>query len=400
MPTYTYIAKAGPQETVSDTMQAESKGMVIKRLKEQGLFPVIIEEASSGETPRKKRRLLWRPDTAEFTRQLAELIQAGIPLSKALSLLRSQEQNPGMQELLGSLEEGVLHGLSFSDALAQSPRFFSSFYLTMVRIGESSGHLADSLDRLAEFKEKEGALRAQILSALAYPSFVLAVGLFTVFFMVTFFIPRLSLVFADLNQDLPGLTRLVIGVSRFFQKSWWLLLALAGAAGVAARSFLRQDALRLGIDRLLLRLPLVKGAVQKMETSRFAYAFGVLLRNGVPMVSALRVIGLTVENRVFRQSLSGFESQIRKGKDLSACLREAGIFSVVLVNMVTVGEESGELGDMLLRAAGIFEAQLNRTLKTLVSLLEPLLILLIGGVVVIIVFAMLFPIFEMNFMIQ
>lgn len=399
MPTYTYTAKSGPHQTVSDTMQAESKGMVIKKLKSQGLFPLVIEE-SLAATARKKPRIRRRLNVAEFTRQLAELIQAGIPLAKALGTLKTQDQPADSRKLLTELQDGVLGGSNFSDALSKAGHLFSSFYITMVRIGESSGRLAESLSRLADFKEREDSLKGQVLTALAYPAFVLAVGMLTVFFMVTFFIPRLSGVFGDFSQQLPLLTRLVMGLSSFFQMTWWLFAVCAAGGGFAFRSLLRQEKYRLKFDGLLLRVPLVKTLIQKVETARFAHAFGVLLRNGVPMVGALHIIALSVQNRIYRQALSRFDSLIRKGKDLSACLREAKIFPDLLVTMVSVGEESGELGDMLLRAAGIFEAQLNRTVKTVVALLEPVLILIIGGIVMVIVFAMLMPIFEMNFMAQ
>ena len=399
MPEFSYTAKSGPHEIVHDTLSADNRMVVVRQLKARGLFPLRIDEITPQMTRRQASRLR-RGEIADYTRQMADLVRSGIPLVKALTMLKMQTQNTRLKLMLDDLSNRVLKGASFSEALAAMPGIFSTFYVSMVSIGETSGHLGESLERLADFEERKRQITSQVQSALAYPAFVFFVGLATVFFMVTFFIPRISGVLTGLDQELPLLTRIVMGGSLFAQRTWWVFALLAALGGIFGRSLFKREDIRLRCDELMLRIPLVRTLVTRSEAVRFSYALGVLLRSGVPMVGALHIISLTLDNLVYRTSVAAFEAQIRKGKDLSSCLRTAQLYPEVLVNMVSVGEESGELGDMLLRAARIFESQVNRMIKTALSLLEPLLIVVIGGLVMIIVFALLFPVFQMNFMIQ
>ncbi len=396
MPQYSYKAKAGPSQITSGVVQAENKLVVIKKLRQEGLFPVSIDEINPAPAKKGFRRVNPR-DISAFTRQLANLIHSGFLLSTALLTLSQQTQNQPLKKLINDLYDMIQKGATFSDALSVYPEIFSSFYVNITKVGEASGKIDQALEKLANFKEREDELLSQVTSALVYPAFLFSLGIITIFILITFFFPRLSTMFSSLGQALPLPTQILIHASSFMHRFWWLFVVAVTAAVIIARSYYKKEKNRLLVDRLILRIPLLKGVVQKVEIARFSYALAVLLGSGIPMLEALGVVGLSVENRLFRQKISSFQEKIRKGQSLSKCLQAEGIFPPILINMVAVGEESGELTDMLSRIAATFEADVNRTVKTMVSLIEPILILFIGGIVVLMVFSMLMPIFQMDF---
>ncbi len=397
MPQFTYKAKEGPEQIKTGTIQAENKIVVIKKLRQEGLYPVSIDEVNPVPSKKGYKKINSR-DISAFTRQLANLIHSGFPLATAISTLSQQEQNHNLKKLIEDLQENIQKGSTFSDALRKYPNIFSSFYINMVNIGEVSGKIDETLERLADFKEKEDGLISQIKSASVYPLFIFSVGVITVFILITFFIPRLVSMFSVLGQLLPLPPRIIIHTSKFMNKFWWLFVIGVATAIILIKSYYKIERNRLIVDGLILRLPLLKDIIQKVEIARFCYALGVLLKNGVPVLEALGVVSLSVDNRVFRKKISSFQEKIRKGQSLSKCLQEDTIFPPILINMVAVGEESGELTEMLERTATTFDTEVNRTVKTIVSLIEPILILFIGGVVVVIVFSMLLPIFQINFL--
>ena len=298
--------------------------------------------------------------------------------------------------MIRDLQDKIQKGSTFSDALSTYPRSFSAFYINMVKIGETTGKLEDALNRLADFKEREDELLAQVNAAIAYPAFLFTVGILTIFVLITFFIPRLVDMFADFGQMLPLPTQIIIGLSQFMNKFWWLLVIAVVLILFFIRSYYKNEKNRLIADSLVLRLPIVKNIISKMEIARFSYALSVLLGSGVPMLEALEVVTLSVDNRLFRNRIYGFAEKIRKGQSLSSCLQADKIFPPILTNMVAVGEESGELTEMLSRIGSTFETEVNRTVQTSVKLIEPMLILFIGGIVVLMVLSILLPIFTID----
>lgn len=394
---FSYKAKAGPEEIKTGTIQAENKAVVIKKLRQEGLYPVSVEELSSLPPKRGLKKISSR-DISAFTRQLANLIHSGFPLAAALSTLKGQAQHPALKKLVSGLYEKIEKGANFSHALSLHPDAFSFFYINMVRIGELSGKLDETLGRLAEFKEKEGELVAQVKSALTYPAFLFIMGVISIFILVAFFIPRFVTMFSEFDQALPLPTQIIIQVSAFMNRYGWLLVLLTAAGIVFAKSYYRTEQNKLALDGLILRLPLLRSLIQKMEIARFSYALGVLLKSGVPMVEALEAVSFSVDNRVFRKKLSSFKEDIRKGQSLSKCLSGEKLFPPILINMVSVGEESGELSEMLNRIAATYESEVSRAVKTMVSLTEPVLILFIGGILLLVVFSILLPIFRIDFL--
>ena len=395
MPQFTYKAKAGTGQIKTGTIEAENKAVVVRKLRREGLFPVSISEINPLLAKRSYKKISPR-DISVFTRQLANLLHSGFTLAAAISTLRQQEQNPRFKKIFEDLYNSIQKGSTFFEALNKYPAIFSSFYVNMVKVGELTGKIDETLERLADFKEKEDELSSQIKSALAYPLFILVIGIITVFIMVAFFIPRLANIISGLGQTLPLPTQIVIKVSNLMSNFWWLFVLAALAIFISARAYYKIEKNRLIIDGFVLRLPLIKNLIQKVEIARFSYALGVLLKNGFPMLGALGVVNLSMNNRVFREKVSSFQEKIRKGHSLSKCLQEERIFPPILINMVAIGEESGELTEMLIRITSTFETEVNRTAKTLTSLLEPTLILFIGGVVAFLVFSMLLPVFQLS----
>jgi type II secretory pathway component PulF len=361
------------------------------------LFPVSIQAQTPGAEKKSALKKINSSDITIFTRQLANLIHSGFNISAALLTLSLQAQNMSLRKLIQDLHEKIKKGEEFSKSLSGFPKVFPAFYVSMIRIGETSGRMDETLTRLADFKEKEFELVSQVKSALTYPAFLVIVGTIIIFVLITFYVPRLVTMFSDFGQALPLPTKILLQTSIFMNKFWWVFACGLGILLISGKSYYKNERGRLAFDKLALNLPVAKDLIQKVEISRFSYALAVLLKNGVPILESLEVVTLSVDNRYLRNKISSFQDEIRKGKSLSSCLKSDRLFPVMLTNMVAVGEESGELPEMLFRIAQVFEADVNRAVKSAVSLIEPALILFIGGAVIAMVFSILLPIFQLEF---
>ena len=399
MPQYSYRARSAPGELKTGSITAENQPAVVRKLKLDGLYPVSIEEANPAPRRTISRKVSSR-DISTFTRQLANLVHAGFSIARAMSTLIQQAQDPALKKLIRDLSEKIEKGATLSEALAAHPQLFSSFYVSMAKIGEASGRIDETLQRLADFREKDEELISQVRAALVYPAFLSAVGIATIIVLMAFFVPRLVVMFADFGQALPLLTQAVMAASFALNRFWWLIVLGLAVLIFGARAYYKNENNRVIVDGFFLRLPHVGTVIQLIEVSRFSYALAMLLQSGIPVLNALGVVNLSMDNRLYRRTISSFREKISKGKSLSSCFSAEKIFPPLLANMAAVGEESGELADMLFRIARTFESEVNRTIKTIVSLIEPALILCIGGIVVVMVFAILLPIFQLDFFAQ
>jgi type II secretion system protein F len=393
---FSYKARNNASAIVSGVIEAENESGVIKKLRQQGLFPVSIEVSHKKNSPQARGRVSIS-ETASFTRQLANLVRSGFNLSAALDTVIAQTSNTRLVRIIEDLRDRIRKGEEFSRALSAYPDTFSSFYISMVKIGEASGKLDLTLERLADFTEKSNELTAQVRSALTYPFFLMCVGILTIFALIAFYVPKLVVIFADFGQELPLPTIILMRVGSFLNAFWWAVALAVVLAAALAQTYCKAGKNREAVDRIFLRIPFLGPILQRVEISRFSYSLAVLLQNGVPILEALGVVVHSVNNRYIRGKIVLFQDQIRKGKSLSACLKSDPIFPILLVNMVGVGEESGELSDMLFRISQTFEGEISRSVKSFVSLIEPVLILCIGGVVVFMVFSILLPIFQLDF---
>ncbi|MGF1573305.1 MAG: type II secretion system F family protein [Sumerlaeia bacterium] len=335
-------------------------------------------------------------DIASFNRQLADLLGAGIPLVKALSILQKQSVNLRLREIIAEINTDVSGGTTFADALAKNPREFSKLYVAMVRSGEAGGMLDDVLKRLADYSEQDELTKSKIKSALAYPVVMILVGMIAVSVMFVYIIPKITGVFKELNQTLPAMTQMLITSSEFTQNYWYIVLGAIVAIVVFLTQLVRTQDGRLFWHKTQLRLPLIGDLVRKQEVARFSRTLGSLLKNGVSILTALKITRDVLNNEIVRLELDSVLEGITQGQGIAEPLRTSIVFPQMTVNMMSVGEETGQLEAVLLRISESFEAEVDRKVRTLTSLIEPLIIVALGLVVGFIVIAMLLPIFSLN----
>ncbi len=404
MPTFRFDAYHPDGSPRSGTLEAESERHALGRLKEMGLLPrrVCEEGADGAASPTLQfRRPVSTADLALFTRRLATLTASSVPLFEAVGLLHEQERSPsGLKRALGRVRDRIAEGASLSRAFAAEPKVFGESYVSMVAAGEAGGALDAVLERLADFLEEQEEIRGRVLSALVYPLLMLLVGGGVMTFLLTVVIPRIVVVFEDSRAALPLLTVALIGVSRLLRDWWWIPAGLAVASAPLYRRAMCRDSLRLKRDALLLRLPLAGGMLQQLVLSRFSRVLGLLLASGVPIIRALEITSEALVNRVYRAFLKELMEDVAQGGALSAGLRKSPLFPPLLVHLVGVGEKSGTLETMLLRAGVAYEREFSARLTRLMALLEPFLVLAMGLAVGVVVMAVLIPIFEMNQLIR
>lgn len=435
MPTFVYKAKDKKGAPVEGSMEAEGRAAVVSRLQQMGYFPVAINQGikrggkvvASGATkkgaaaPKAKggkeapkastssssdgqtfmewwnsRRGITSGDLAGFNRQLADLLGAGIPLVKGLAILNKQTSNEKLREVIFAILDDVQGGTTFADALAKHPKVFSKLYVAMVRSGEAGGMLDDVLQRLADFSEQEEQTRGKIKSALAYPVVMVIAGSIAVFVMFSFIIPRITATFEQLNQALPAITQLLITMSDATQEYWLIGLAVIAVVVVITWQFLQSNEGRAMWHRTQLSLPLMGPLIQKSEVARFARTLGSLLRNGVSILVALEIVKEVLNNQVVRGEVEKVVEEITQGSGVAQPLKNSKVFPPIAVNMIAIGEETGRLPEVLLRVSESFEGQVERAVRTLTSLLEPIIIVIMGAIVAFIVIAMLLPIFSLD----
>ena len=400
MPSFAYKAKHGPGKTVTGNVDAESRASAAADLEAMGYSPVWIREADDGAggkgRPRRRRGRIRQRDVTVFSRQLASLTKSGVPILKALSTIEGQTDNGAMRRVVGELEATIRDGSMLSEAMSGYPSVFPELYINMVRAGESAGLLDTMLLRLAEAREREEEMRRKVQAAMAYPTLVLVIGVATVFVLLAFFLPKIIDLF-DGYEDLPLPTRVLIAGSEFCSTHWyWIVIA----AGLVAAVFSRLAAMERGrmfVDRIKLHLPLMKGFVLESEIARFGRTLALLIGAGISIDKALSLSAETLHNSVLRDEVErARDGTVNQGSPLSEGLRQAQHFPAMVANMCAVGEEAGKLDESLSEIASFYEGEVNQRSRIVTSLLEPILILVVGGVVGFIVAAMLLPIFKLS----
>ncbi len=403
MPTFRYKAYSATGASVSGTVEADSERQAIQQLKGKGLLPREVVEENGAQEPTGSftfRRGVPADELSLFTRRLATLVASSIPLFEAMGSLCEQEENGPLRQALVRVKERIAEGASLSRALSAEPGIFGESYVSMVAAGEAGGALDAVLERLADFLEEQEQVRSKVTSALAYPILMVIVGGGVMLFLLTVVIPRIVTIFEDSKAALPLITILLIKVSHFLQGYWWIPTALIIASVPLYRRAMKRDDLRLKRDALLLRLPMAGGMLQRLILSRFARVLGLLLSSGVPIMKALEITGEVVVNRVYRTYLRGVMEDVAQGGSLSGSLRKSPLFPPLLVHLAGVGEKSGNLEGMLIKAGVAYEREFSSRLTKLMALMEPLLVLAMGVAVGIVVLAVLLPIFELNQLIK
>jgi general secretion pathway protein F len=371
-------------------------------------FPVSIKEVSDIATKKEPRSFLIfsyfkrvRPsEVTIMTRQLATLVGAGFPLVSALDSLIPQTRSKTFKKILAKIKDSIVEGNSFALSLSLYPGTFSSLYVNMVRAGETSGALEIVLERLADITEKQQALKHRIRSALAYPVFMSLVGVVVLFLLLTFIVPSITSIFTDMKQVLPAPTRFLIGISGFFKTYWWIIFVVTGMILLTLRGIKKTVKGHYFFDKTKLLLPGFGILTKKLAVARFARTLGSLLENGVSMLHALEIVKNIVENVLIADIIKEASQEVEKGQGLGSALAESKIFPDLSIQMIQVGEQSGELEAMLNKIADVFENEVETSVMSMTSLLEPVMILVMGIIVGFIVLSICLPIFEMNQLIK
>ncbi|MCA9429399.1 MAG: type II secretion system F family protein, partial [Candidatus Omnitrophica bacterium] len=331
-----------------------------------------------------------------FTRQLSDLTKAGLPLVRSLDVLVEQTDNEKLKSVIRQMNSDVSGGMAFSDALGKFPKHFSDLYCSMVRSGEVGGYLDSVLDRLADFLEKEADVRSQIRNAMAYPIIMICVAVAVVVILTVYVVPTFVTMFEEQGLELPRITQILVGISDTFTSYWYAIVAGICLLVYAFRKYVATPEGRIHVDRFKLKVPVLGDMVRKQEISKFSRTLGTLLGNGVSILKALDVVADVISNKILSEEVKALKADISEGERLSNKMRQSEIFPPVAVNMVAVGEETGQLERTLQRIAETYEVETERSLKTLVTLIEPLLIVTMAVVVGFIVMAMILPIFQMS----
>ncbi|OJW83147.1 type II secretion system inner membrane protein GspF [Thiobacillus sp. 65-1402] len=382
-------------------LEADTARQLRARLRERGWLAAEVASVSDASMGHGGSRWHWRRGLSGtqlclVTRQFATLLAAGLPVEQTLNALIEQADTDYQRQVLAGVRAEVLAGHSLARALQKYPRVFPELYATLVAAGEQSGRLGEVMERLADYTESHQALRQKVGLAFVYPAIVTLVAGTVVLGLLTYVVPQVVNVFQNTQQTLPWLTRALIGVSDFLRASWWLWLAATGAAVWAARRALARPQPRLRFHRWLLRLPLAGALVRGVNSAQLASTLAILVGSGVPLLAALQAGAGVVNNLPMRQAVEEAARKVREGGSLSRALAAAKLFPPMLVHMIASGEASGRLAHMLERAAAQQSQEMENRVMGLTSLLEPLLIVAMGAVVLVIVLAILLPIFEMN----
>ncbi len=416
MPRYTYVALDARGQESTGLMEAGSSNEVIGQLRQAGYFPTsVFEEGKGGRDgaaspvatkaarvarPRSKTSItLFQRKTIKgkvlmiFTRQLATLIDSGLPLLRSLTVLAKQERDTVLRSTINKLADTVQSGSTFSDGLAQHPQIFNDLYVNMVKAGELGGVLEVVLTRLAEFQEKATKIRNKVTGAMVYPIIVMTMAIAIMSFLLVFIVPKFEAIFHDMLGDkpLPTITLFVIGVSKFVQNHYLALIGLIIAAFAAYRFAKRTKGGRLAIDRFKLRVPLFGDLVRKTAISRFSRTLGTLVTSGVPILQALNITRETAGNTVIARAISQVHDSVKEGESIVQPLEASKAFPPMVISMIDVGEETGQLPEMLLKIADVYDDEVDNSVAALTSMLEPVMIVFLAVVVGTIVIALFMP---------
>lgn len=408
MPIYEYKAFDQKGKSRKGIIEADNEAGARSKLRASGKYPEELKENISRSNHSGKAALssfvvLERVKSVEiqiFTRQLATLIGAGIPLVSALSSLLEQAVNPALKKVLAQIKDAVNEGNTLTNSLARHPKLFSNIYINMVRAGEASGSLDIVLEKLADFGEKQRMLQGRLKAALVYPVFMAIIGSGILFVLITYIVPNITKVFADMERTLPLPTRLLISLSELLRGYWWLLFLVMAGIVWGLRLFIQSAKGRKVWDLLKLKLPIIGTVNQKIILARFGSTMASLLGSSVPLVTSMQIVQSIVNNSLIAEVIEEAIERIRKGKSMASALGNSPWFPPIFVQMVSVGEQSGNLEPMLIKVSDAYEREVDMAVMGMTSLIEPIMIAAMGAAVGFVVLSILLPIFEMNQMIK
>ena len=400
MPTFEYVALGSDGKREKGLIAADSARAARRELRVRQLTPVRIGEAKEKKASQFTARFQPSPvsqsDLLLVTRQWAMMIRSGTPVEEALQAAASQAEKPGLRKVLLAVRASVTEGFKLSEALAEHPKVFSGLYRSIVAAGEASGQLGAVLERLAEYLERSRKVRQTITAALIYPCVLAFTAIAVIIGLMTFVVPKVVEQFASMEQDLPTLTRVMINISHALQNYGLFMLIALSAAIWGASFLLKRKPVKRTVDGVLLKLPVIGNMLVQMNSARFARTLSTLLGNGAPVLESLAAARGSLGNLVFQDAVSQIIIRVREGGGMSRAMKAQGVFPPLMVQLAASGEASGQLPDMLLRSAQYLEDEFESATAVVLGLLEPLIILFLGGIVALVVLSIMLPILRLN----
>ncbi|MCX5716633.1 MAG: type II secretion system F family protein [Candidatus Omnitrophica bacterium] len=395
MPLYEYSAKDQSGKSLKGTIEAKDRAALLEKLRNENLIILSVAEAAAKKTKMKGGRI-GIDDLVVFSRQLATMVDAGIPILGSLDVLTQQAESKAFKDVLARIKSDVEVGQSLSSAFSKHPKVFSTLYISMVKAGETSGMLDEILDRLATYLEKVSALQKKVKSALVYPAVVTCMAIAITILLFVKVIPVFKDIFAGFGAELPVPTMILINISDVFKKYYVAVFIALGIAGFFGKRYINTERGRLKFDQLLLRLPVFGMLIRKVAVSKFTRTLSTLVRSGVPILSSLEVVAKTCGNKVFELAVDKVRMSVREGEQVATPLEASGVFPPMVVKMIAIGEQTGELEKMLGKISDFYDAQVDAAVSGLTSIIEPLIIAFLGIVIGTIVICMFLPIFKIS----
>ena len=400
MPEYFYKAATLTGQTVEGSMDGKDEGAILQSLHQLGYIPIRItsahEEAPSFRFPSFLPKRVGIKNLLAFTEELSTLVSAGLPIDRSLEILGTLTENGTLREAGKDILKRIEGGNSLAEALGYYPRIFPKLYINMVKAGESGGFLETILSRLAQYLQSMKGIRDHLISVMLYPVILTIVSAFSVTVLVIFVIPRFQKIFADMGQTLPLPTQIVLSFSQLVKGYWWAGLGMIVLIYFGFRMYKKDEERKWKWDRYKLRWFIVGDLIKKVEVERFARTLGTLLQSGVSILPALNLVKEISQNEAISRSITHIHDRLREGKGISQSLEETNVFPPLAVHMIGVGEETGKLDEMLIKVAETYEENVQTAVRRLVSLLEPLIILLMGGIVFFMIISIMLAILSIN----
>lgn len=406
MPKFAYKALNKDGKQVFGIVQSDSQALAINDVRSLGLYPTQVKEATKRDErkARKEKRGLnelyfggvKQKQIVVMTRQLSTLIDAGLPLLRSLNVLVAQLKPSKLRDILREVGTDIQSGSTFSDALGKHPKQFDRLYVNMVRAGEVGGMLEVVLNRLAMFMERRAALKRRVKGAMVYPIAVILIANGIVGFLLVKVVPVFADIFKEFGSDLPRPTQILIAAGDFMMYKWWLLIIIVNSIIITLKVMSKSVAIKRVMDRIWLKTPLIGDLVTKVAVARFARTLGTLITSGVPILQALKITRETIGNSVIQHAIDKVHDSIKEGDTIAAPLDETKVFPAMVVNMIDVGEETGALDQMLVKVADIYDAEVEAAVEAMLSLMEPAIIIILGGIIGFIVIALYLPIFTLG----
>lgn len=396
MITFRYKLLTGSSNIVEGEKEAENKTSLISDLRKSGHIILNIHQIDKGKKFELFFKRVSKKAVLPFTQELATLLEGGIPIDKSLSILLSGQGKNAMKSVIEDLLNGIKSGKSFTEALRNHEKLFSSIYISMVRAGEEGGVLPQVLKRLGDFQEKLQKTKGEIISAMIYPLLLSSTGLLSIGALIVYVIPKFSQIFEGMGISLPFSTMVLMGMSQYGIKYGWIFIAVIMGVFFIYKRAMKDNTTAAKIDQKKLKLPLMGNLLWKMQISRFARTMGTLLENGVPLLKSLDIVKDVLSNKYLSEILIGVKTHVKEGAGITVSLAERGFLPEIAIHLLKVGEETGKLDRMLLKVADNFDADVESRMKRLVTMVEPVLILLMGAVIGVIVISMLTAILSVN----